>query len=180
MRTRFFIIVLLQVLAILSIASVNTITLMTGKMVLLRTAPVDPRSLFQGQYVDLSYDISNLNPHELPDFDRKVLSSNYGKRVYVVLEKQGKYWKPVDVELKRPDVASDQVVIAGTIENNGSSNIHVRYGIETYFVPEDVASKIESSSGRFDVEVSVGRSGRCLIKRVLLNGKPVQLKPEGE
>ena len=36
-------------------------TLLTGKEVLLKTVPVDPRDLFRGDYVVLRYDISTID-----------------------------------------------------------------------------------------------------------------------
>ena len=48
-------------LAILGgMVAINEHTLRTGREIVLKTVPVDPRDLFRGDYVTLRYDISRL------------------------------------------------------------------------------------------------------------------------
>ena len=61
MRTKFLIIVLLQVLLLTGMIGYRQHWVSTGERILLRTAPVDPRDIFRGDYVNLSYDISSLD-----------------------------------------------------------------------------------------------------------------------
>jgi uncharacterized membrane-anchored protein len=110
--------------------------------------------------------------------DHKLHNAHIDQTVYVVLEKHGKYWEAVALHTSRPHVKTQQVLIAGKINGMYLPTVRIRYGIETYFVPEEMGSKLESVSGRFDVEASVTKNGHALIKRVLLNGKPVSLRPE--
>lgn len=60
MRTKFLIIVCLQVLLLLGIMVYRQYWIMTGDKVVLKTVPVDPRDIFRGDYVNLSYEISSL------------------------------------------------------------------------------------------------------------------------
>ena len=63
-------------------------TLRTGKEILLKTVPVDPRDLFRGDYVILRYEISRLDSnHIAADYtDFKI-----GEKIYVALKKEDGY-----------------------------------------------------------------------------------------
>ena len=61
MRLKFALIVILQAALLVGMIGYRQHWVDTGQRVLLRTEPVDPRDLFRGDYVRLSYDISNLD-----------------------------------------------------------------------------------------------------------------------
>lgn len=83
MRLKYIIIVLLQILLLTGIIAYRQYWVSTGEKILLRTEPVDPRDIFRGDYVVLTYEISNL--------DLTALGSNEKfsnkERIYVVLDK---------------------------------------------------------------------------------------------
>jgi uncharacterized membrane-anchored protein len=83
MRATFWALVLLQVLLLAAIIGYRHYWLATGERVLLRTVPVDPRDIFRGDYVRLSYDISSLDLDRLEGEDKFVKNES----VYVVLRK---------------------------------------------------------------------------------------------
>ncbi|HXY53075.1 MAG TPA: GDYXXLXY domain-containing protein [Nitrospirota bacterium] len=60
MRTKFIIIVLLQVLLLFGIIGYREHWLATGDKVILKTMPVDPRDVFRGDYVKLTYEITDI------------------------------------------------------------------------------------------------------------------------
>ena len=59
-RRLFWIFVALQAAIPVGVAGLREADVAFAQHVLLRVAPVDPRDLFRGQYVALSYDISRL------------------------------------------------------------------------------------------------------------------------
>ncbi len=61
MRIKFLVVVLLQVLLLVGMIGYREHWISTGERILLRTVPLDPRDIFRGDYVSLSYDISNLD-----------------------------------------------------------------------------------------------------------------------
>jgi uncharacterized membrane-anchored protein len=65
MRVKFIIVVLLQVVLLLGILGYRQYWVATGEKILLRTMPVDPRDLFRGDYVSLTYEISTLDLDDL-------------------------------------------------------------------------------------------------------------------
>ncbi len=83
MRLKFILLVLLQVVLLIGIIAYRQHWVATGERVLLKTAPVDPRDIFRGDYVSLRYDISALDLGELGVKE----SFNNNEKVYVILEK---------------------------------------------------------------------------------------------
>jgi len=83
MRWKFIFFVLLQVALLVGIIAYRQYWVATGERILLRTAPVDPRDIFRGDYVSLRYDISIL------DLDGLGAKGSFksNEKVYVVLEK---------------------------------------------------------------------------------------------
>lgn len=83
MRWKFIFLVLLQVALLVGIIAYRQYWVATGERVLLRTAPVDPRDVFRGDYVSLRYDISTL------DLDGLGAKGSFqsNEKVYVLLEK---------------------------------------------------------------------------------------------
>ena len=81
MSTKFkaavFILVLAQLALLLALIGVKEYRLHTGTTVILQTIPVDPRSLMQGDYAILNYQISTP-----PDW---IGSRSRGTSVYVTL-----------------------------------------------------------------------------------------------
>jgi len=160
-------------------------TLTTGTPVLLETAPVDPRSLFRGDYVRLNYKISRLELSKLGG--DKVFAAH--DTAWVVLEKAERYWHAVAVYRHRPDAAPGQVVIKGEVrwaDGRGSAFappvqarqprfLVMRYGIESYFVPEGTGRAIERRGAHtpLDILVAVDRFGNAGIKAVELDGREI-------
>jgi len=83
MRWKFIFFVLLQVALLVGIIAYRQYWVATGERILLRTAPVDPRDIFRGDYVSLRYDISTL------DLDGLGAKGSFksNEKVYVILEK---------------------------------------------------------------------------------------------
>jgi uncharacterized membrane-anchored protein len=54
----------------------------------------------------------------------------------------------------------------------------VRYGLESYFVPQGEGKKIElMERARLEVVAAVAPSGQAAIKRLLIDGVPVYDEP---
>lgn len=83
MRIKFLIIVILQVLLLTGMIAYRQHWVSTGEKILLKTIPVDPRDIFRGDYVRLSYEISGL------DLDSLSLSESFkpNETIFVNLKK---------------------------------------------------------------------------------------------
>ena len=129
-------VVVLQTAALVGMVAIKHRTLVTGSPVLLETEPIDPRSLFRGDYVRLNYAISRLENAAVEG------DENFERHddIYVVLREGEKFWEPVSMHREMPAHGPDSVVIRGEVQWGGgtsSNRINVRYGIENYFVPAD-------------------------------------------
>ncbi len=87
---------------------------------------------------------------------------------------------PHAVSTRLPTRSGPLVYLRGRISSYHGSTIRVDYGIERYFIPEtkeqDVNRLRWGSGGRqrqITVEVSVREDGRGLIRRVLVDGRPL-------
>jgi uncharacterized membrane-anchored protein len=83
MRFKFIIFVLLQVALLIGIITYRQYWVATGERILLKTAPVDPRDIFRGDYVNLGYEISTLDLGALGTKE----SFKPNEKVYIILEK---------------------------------------------------------------------------------------------
>jgi len=182
---RIALVVVLQTLVLAVMVGMKQYTLNTGTPIVLKTEPIDPRSLFSGDYVRLNYSVSRLKLEELAGDDE----FEYHDRVYVVLERRDPYWEAVSVHHRQPEAASGQVVIKGEVQNrlgvlwNPPDNrrvkvIDVRYGIENYFVPEGEGRDLERPKPGevVSIRVVVDKFGNAGIKAVLVNNKDLYVE----
>ena len=167
-RGKFVLAVVLQSLVLVAMIAARQYTLSTGVEVELRMEPIDPRSLFRGDYVSLSYAINRIDLDKVSG-DGPVYG---GTSVYVVLKKDTPYWSFVSVHPERPQVPSDHVVVKGRVGRPADN--FVRYGIESYFIPEGEGRALERPEPGQEVSVliAVDRWGNAAIKAVLVDGTP--------
>ncbi len=168
-------VVMLQTAALVGMVAIKQRTLITGTPVLLETRPVDPRSLFRGDYVVLDYAISSLDYGVLAGDDAFERHDD----VFVVLRRGETYWEPVSIHRDMPSLDPGAVVIRGKVQYSGlwiggenRDGINVRYGIESYFVPEGEGREIEMprNDGTVAILVAVDDNGDAAIKAVLIDG----------
>lgn len=178
MKRNLAIVALIQTLFLGGMVAAKQYTLSTGEQILLQTEPIDPRSLFRGDYVRLNYSINTLNPRVLAGDD----TFERHDWVYVVLEPTGVYHSPVAVHHAKPEPEAGQVVIKGRVayrmraDNAGNGPLRLSYGIENYFVPEGTGRELElrwtdEQDKRVDIRVAVDAAGNAGIKAVLVNGE---------
>lgn len=101
-----------------------------GKLVLLRLAPVDPRSLMQGDYMRLNYEIS-----------RNIHSDSIPKRGYCIvkLDENGVGTK-IRLQNDIKPLNEGEYAIVYT-----ASNWRINIGAESYFFEEGQAEKYDSA-----------------------------------
>ena len=154
----FWAIVAAQLVFLLGFIAVREVALSTGREVVLQTVPVDPRSLLQGDYAILDYEIARM-PAYLPDWE-------VGETVYVELREAPVHWRSGVYSRTLSEVRTE-VFIRGRVDRPG----HLDFGIGTYFVPEGTGWIIEQAE---DVKVvaKVDDNGNAVIKDVLVDGEP--------
>ena len=140
-------------------ANTNETLLKEGVSVKLALAPVDPRSLLQGDYVVLRYDISTISEIDRKAYPNEVIKVVLRKTETGVFDYAGFYqlrgkWN------KRYEESAKDVIINGRL--SGSDN--VVYGIESYFVPEGTGLDLQENA-RF-AYVKVGKNGNAILERI--------------
>ena len=161
-KMKFALGVALQVLLLLGLIGYKQVTLATGERVLLRTAPVDPRDLFRGDYVALDYKISHL--------DRSIWAEDRyhkGQTVFVTLGREGRFRTAEAVSQAPPK--DSRLFLRGRVKKIANQAMEADYGIESYFMPEGKADALATASQKYKgltAEISVGRSGRAVLRKV--------------
>jgi uncharacterized membrane-anchored protein len=137
-RTAVWVVILVQLIILGGIFTKNEVLLQNGKEIKLALQPIDPRSLLQGDYIELNYDIAHVKLPHVKD----------GEKVKLVLRpnKQGVYEYAkiyqADDEWNKPYASKEKdVVITGSYHDWG-----IHYGIEHYFIPEGTGSKVENEA----------------------------------
>lgn len=157
-RIAFWIVVAGQLVFLLGFIAVKEVALRTGTEVVLQTVPVDPRSLLQGDYAILDYEIAELPPFMQDD--------QVGETVYVVLQEDADAWRGARYAGSLR-LVEGEVFIKGRVDRRG----HADFGIGTYFVPEGTGHIIERAQD-VKVVVKLDADGNAIIKEVLVDGEP--------
>jgi len=134
-------VVVLQLAALAGMIAKRQHTLNNGTLVVLETKPVDPRDIFRGDYVSLSYTIGSLHPETTQGVAALLPSRDTPKRgddvwgfdkpkrfdVYITLAPRGAVWQAVAASPEWTAAPSGQVVIHGRARVNYTWNhIHIK------------------------------------------------------
>lgn len=187
----FAIAVFLQVLVLVSMIVKQEVLLRNGTKIMLKCQPVDPRSLFSGDYVTLNYEISQITKifaQKENDSQMRAMSKN--DIVFVALKKNNDdvFYSFADIAKSYDVIKEDHVIVLkGRIkriysekqffENNDwheRYDIDVVYGIEDYFIPQNEGLAIERQMADVSVEVSVADDGKAALSALFIAGERVK------
>ncbi|MGM0867140.1 MAG: GDYXXLXY domain-containing protein [Bacillota bacterium] len=129
----------------------NETLLQNGETIILELQPVDPRSLLQGDYVELNYTISQLEDTSIDDsgpFTIVLRKNAQGIHEYTgVYRFNGKWNAPYEKKL-------GDVLLNGKVTSSWDNSAHVTYGIEHFFIPEGTGLDVEGKVKAAVVKVS--------------------------
>jgi uncharacterized membrane-anchored protein len=163
----FLLAVLVQAAIIVAVPARQIHARMTGKLITIKTAPVDPYSFLSGYHVILGFEISTPPKSQEPR-----TQTQWQTPVFVVLkEGPDKVWQIDSVHKEWPkNVPSDQVVIRGK-----SDEFRILYGIEHFYIPETDRLQIdrEFRSNRTEsyAQVKVDRFGNAALVGLKIKDK---------
>ena len=177
-------------LAIAVVAAVQTIALASmvyGRVTLLRDGreivaeviPVDPRDLFRGDYVILGYAFGR-GQVPVPE------GTGQGDKLYVTMKETApEQWEVVSATSSYPQsLDPSQVVLKGIVDYvyqapGEPPKASLRYGIESYFVPEGTGRDLEAKvrDKKISAVLAVGGSGDVAIKALVVDGQRVHQEP---
>jgi uncharacterized membrane-anchored protein len=138
--------------------------LWSGREIKLKTVPVDPRSLFRGNYAQLRYEISTIPAKALDAKEQRA-----GEVVYVRLKPGADGLYAFDsATLRQPESG---LFIRGRLTSpgrRGTGSYQLRYGIEAWFAPKEKALALEQElRGGGVALVMVAANGKAALKQVV-------------
>jgi uncharacterized membrane-anchored protein len=156
--------------------------LRSGREITATVVPVDPRDLFRGDYVVLGYGFSAGPEIALPPGSRK------GDKVYALLRNTAPAeWQLASVSAAHPGATGESEVVLKAIvdyariaaDPSEARVGRLRYGIESYYVPEDTGRALEKQviEKRIEAVLAVGRGGDVAIKGLKVDGRLVAEEP---
>ncbi|RRN70511.1 hypothetical protein EI200_13655 [Peribacillus simplex] len=164
----------IPVLILLVLALPPVWTTMTGDVIKIKTAPVDPTDLFRGSYVALQYEIESVKPSQLDSSIKSDFNTrNTGdyKKVYVRLKQNtdGLY----DVDSVSKEKPSNGIYLKGELEIpydlQNAKIIQIRYGLDNYFASEEKAKEMEKDAlANPSVAVVKVRNGNAVLTDIII------------
>jgi uncharacterized membrane-anchored protein/uncharacterized membrane protein len=129
----------------------NETLLQNGETILLELQPVDPRSLLQGDYVQLNYTISQLERTSIDETGPITIVLR--KNVQGIHEYTGVYSMDGEWNIPYKKKPGD-VLLNGKVTGSWDNTTQVTYGIEHFFIPEGIGLIVEGKVKKAVVKVS--------------------------
>lgn len=141
-----------------------------GREVTLELIPVDPRDLLRGEYVILNLAATTLS-RDVPGADAKWRN---GQEIFVSLETGSDgFARPVKVSATRKEAG--ELALRGEVQPNWNDDLRVRYGLDSFFLPEGAGKVIERlPRERVKLVIALHEDGRSMPLRLLVDGKPFE------
>ena len=134
----------------------------TGREIRVTVKPVDPRSKFRGNYVQLSYAFSRLSGKAI----KGISELHFGEPVYIRLkEGRNHVYEFGGASLEPPD---GLFICGRVVQRLYNSCYQVRYGIEAFFAPKEKSLDLEKKLRHGGVAVlMVTPDGKVALKDVI-------------
>ncbi|MGP4077242.1 GDYXXLXY domain-containing protein [Halobacillus sp. K22] len=164
-RIWFYVIVFLQAV-FLMLMSMSYYTMDTwGESIRLKTAPVDPRDPFYGDYVTLTYEVEQVPEGKW----NGSADTGSGEKVYLLLEPgENDLYTLVQASAEKPDASGEEVVLPARYEwHDPQRGIYmVDIGLDRYFIEEGTGQQYEQNREDMIVEVVLAPWGQKKIDSV--------------
>jgi uncharacterized membrane-anchored protein len=176
----------LQIAALIYMVWSRVDLLSHGREITVDVIPVDPRDIFRGDYVVLGYPFAN--PQTGVDAETVTLpkGTHMNAAVYVTIGPDGSSWKRIAIDREYPAaVAPENVVLKGRVDTvwpgaeGQPANGRIRYGIESYFVPEGTGRELEQlvREKKIRAVLAIGSDGTAAIRALEVEGKRIHEQP---
>lgn len=152
-----------------------------GREIVADVIPVDPRDLFRGDYVILGYAFTRSGEVPVPE------GTAVGDRLYVTLKEAAPaQWEVTAISGDLPaSTPPGHVVMRGIATHvypkteTTPAKATLRYGIESYFVPEGTGLALEQQvrDKKISAVLAVGSAGEVAIKALQVEGKRLVEEP---
>jgi uncharacterized membrane-anchored protein len=160
--------------------------LKNGREVVMPIIPVDPRDLFRGDYVTLSFPVSRIKS-DVVDTAKPIMSSKF----YVTLDQGADgAWTPSRLGAAMPAKTAPNQIVLKAKETNGWGTflfptqgsvrtLNVHYGFERYYVQEGTGTRLEklARDKKLELILAVDGKGNAAIKGLNVDGKRIYDEP---
>jgi uncharacterized membrane-anchored protein len=154
-----------HVVVLVMMIALSARPLVFGDTILVRVAPVDPRDLFRGEYVILSYEFNRIPSQGIEGLSQDFNHTNprewQGRTVYVSLapEPDGVHWRADKVSIDPPPSGK---YIRGRITGYG----RIEYGIEAFYLQEGTGHEYEQAirDRTLSAEIAVTSDGQAALR----------------
>ncbi|HOK67822.1 MAG TPA: GDYXXLXY domain-containing protein [Anaerohalosphaeraceae bacterium] len=142
---------------------------LTGTLITIRTAPVDPYDFLSGYHVVLRYEISQVSKEQWAAVSSP---QNPAATVYAVLKKGPEdIWSLESLSRTLPkNLSPEQIAVKGRIHRD-----QILYGIEHFFIPEEGRNELETAlrnnRERALAQIRVDKYGNAALIRLIVQGK---------
>ena len=161
----------LQVLVLAYMAGEREWVRRTGRTIWLRSAPVDPRDVMRGDYVRVTYDMSNvpraLCRGRLASTNESFEALQPDTRVYATLRTdEDGIAELVSLSLERPSAG---LFMRGRTQRSWGERLQVRYGVEALFLQQGQGRQLEQQPDReaarvpLEMKVAVSPGGLAVL-----------------
>jgi len=155
----------LQGVVLLAMIALRALPLLVGDPLVIRVVPVDPRDLFRGDYVVLSYAFSVPAGGAVEGLTRDLATGTRrgweGRTVYVLLvpEPDGIHWQAERISLQPP--AGGKYIRGRAVGDN-----RLEFGIEAFCVQEGMGRTYERAAQekRLSAEIALTSSGHAALR----------------
>lgn len=161
----------LQAIVLGGIVAHAALPLWTGTEIQVRTLPVDPRSLFRGNYALLRYDFSRVPVSMIPGAE----NLRHDDLVYVSLRQGSSGLHEMEAVLLQEPQSG--IFLRGRVRstvtnrmrpNRQADEIRLEFGIEAFFAPKEEALRLERELRQSGTAVlMVAGNGRAALKDVV-------------
>lgn len=165
-----------QAIVLIAMVVMHGLPYVVGDRILLKVVPVDPRDMFRGDFVVLSYEISRLPPEGIPGiqpyhfwWSRRAYQSEEtnDRTVYVTVEPDadGRHWRATKYSTERPTTGK---YLRGNYTARSFGN-PLQFGIEAYFVEEGQGKELEAlrNSQHLSAEIALAPWGQAKLVRLV-------------
>lgn len=175
-----------QVAIVAGMVIQSLIPLYTGVPIDLRVYTRDPRDMFRGNYVVMSYDFNTIHLDSVKNDIDTARAYNFGDVLYVGLCKKGRFYTPASLRQHLPDAHGDTVYVKGIVQYPlYGRQISLKCGVESYYTTPETAKNIErrlanriavndsTPPDTVVVTVMVSSSGKARIKQLNWQKMPI-------
>ena len=177
-----------QILVLAYMAGKRELIIAKGTEIYIRSAPIDPRDPFRGDFVRLRYDINAIHQNQTKANDFPENKIPAGTTVYAVLqENENSIYSLDQLTTQRPE---NGLYIKGRASNDwrfrqnvSLQHTTVKYGIEQYYVQQGKGIEMEDRLGSrnglqvpLEMRIALGSDGTPVIKGHRWSSLGIQLE----